>query len=157
MESLLIALDSDFSAKKVALIGYEIGKAAEAEITLLHVVQKPTYFSSPKFSPIIGYDNFNGVETVESDSLPELVERSESFLSHIKLLLGDESIKTIVKSGDYWENILEAARELKVDLIVMGTHSRKGIDKLLSGSVAEKVLHHSLIPILIVPVGSVQQ
>ena len=58
-----------------------------------------------------------------------------------------------MKEGDYAENILKTAKEIKADIIVMGTHSRKGLDKVLLGSIAEKVLHHANIPLFIIPVN----
>ena len=48
------------------------------------------------------------------------------------------------------EEILNRAREEKVDLIVMGTHGRKGIDRILFGSVAEKVVKNADMPVLTV-------
>ena len=76
----------------------------------------------------------------------------EDYLENVKWNLGDETIETIVKEGDYAENILQTAKEMNADMIVLGTHSRKGLDKVLLGSVAENVLHHSTIPLLIIPV-----
>ena len=48
------------------------------------------------------------------------------------------------------EEILSRAREEKADLIVMGTHGRKGIDRILFGSVAEKVVKNADMPVLTV-------
>ncbi len=48
--------------------------------------------------------------------------------------------------------ILNTAKELGADIIVMGTHSRHGLDKFLMGSVAEKVLHKTTFPLYIIPV-----
>lgn len=152
MKQILIALESNDSAKKVAVIGNDIGQAMKAHVSLLHVVHEPTYFSSLKFSPIMGYDNSSGLETVESDKLPELMVKSARFLDYMKEFLDNEGISTVVKSGEYWETIVETAQELKAELIVLGTHNRKGIDRLVSGSVAEKVLHHSTVPVLIIPI-----
>jgi nucleotide-binding universal stress UspA family protein len=75
----------------------------------------------------------------------------------MKWKLGDETIETIIKEGDYAENILQTAKEIKADIIVIGTHSRKGLDKVLLGSVAENVLHHTKIPLFIIPVKSPEE
>jgi len=56
--------------------------------------------------------------------------------------------KTIVTSGDPAEQVLETARDLDADLIVMGTHGRKGLGHLVLGSVAERVVRESPIPVL---------
>jgi nucleotide-binding universal stress UspA family protein len=61
-------------------------------------------------------------------------------------------LKRFLKEGEFDESILQSAKEMQVDIIVLGTHSRKGLGKILMGSVAEKVLHHTSIPLFIIPV-----
>jgi len=53
-----------------------------------------------------------------------------------------------VISGDPAERVLETARGLEADLIVMGTHGRRGLSHLVLGSVAERVVRESLVPVL---------
>ncbi|MEO6001384.1 MAG: universal stress protein, partial [Chitinophagaceae bacterium] len=74
-----------------------------------------------------------------------------NYLDKSKQHLKDETIQIIVGNGVFPEVILNTAKELNVDIIVMGTHSRHGLEKILVGSVAENVLHHSLIPLFIIP------
>lgn len=57
----------------------------------------------------------------------------------------------ITDAGDVHREILEQAQTLKADLIVMGTHGRSGFDRLLLGSVAEKVLRKATCPVMVVP------
>jgi nucleotide-binding universal stress UspA family protein len=63
------------------------------------------------------------------------------------------SFETVTKSGKEAEEILEFARKEQVDLIVMGTHGRTGMEHVFFGSVAEKVIRHSPIPVLVIPSG----
>ncbi len=56
--------------------------------------------------------------------------------------------ETLVTSGDPGEQVLETARALDADLIVMGTHGRRGLSHLVLGSVAERVVRESPIPVL---------
>src|SRR5207253_4081305 len=61
-----------------------------------------------------------------------------------------------VRDGDPGSQIVEAAKEFAADLIVMGTRGRSGLERLLVGSVARKVLHHAPCSVLVVgatPVG----
>ena len=58
--------------------------------------------------------------------------------------------ETLVISGDPAERVLETARGLAADLIVMGTHGRKGLSRLVLGSVAERVVRESPVPVLTV-------
>lgn len=62
-----------------------------------------------------------------------------------------------MRIGDFAETILKTAIDLEVDIIVLGTHSRSGIRKLLMGSVAEHVLHHCVTPVFIVPTRDIDE
>jgi nucleotide-binding universal stress UspA family protein len=57
-------------------------------------------------------------------------------------------VMTIFKIGVAWDEIIGAARRLDVGLIVMGTHGRRGLPRVLMGSVAEKVVRLSPVPVL---------
>jgi nucleotide-binding universal stress UspA family protein len=122
-----------------------------AQVILLHVISDYVYYSSLDYSPILGYDSFSNLGTIQTGTLDELKKAAQNYLDTTKKHLGDEAIQTIVKDGDFGQVILETAKELNVDVIVMGTHGRRGLNKILIGSVAEKVLHHSSIPLFIIP------
>ncbi len=51
------------------------------------------------------------------------------------------------------EEILNIAKEWEADVIVMGTHGRTGLSHLFSGSVAEHVIHHAIVPVMVIPPG----
>jgi len=63
---------------------------------------------------------------------------------------GVESIRGSVAGGSPYRQILASAEEHDIDLIVMGTHGRRGIDRYLLGSVAEKVVRTAEPPVLTV-------
>jgi nucleotide-binding universal stress UspA family protein len=65
--------------------------------------------------------------------------------------LQDQTIKTIVKEGDFSAAISKTAKEMHADIIAMGSNSRKWLENIVMGSVTEKVLHHTSIPLFIVP------
>lgn len=157
MKKILIALDNNASAQKIAETGYELSEALHAETILLHITSDSTYYSYLNYSPILGFDSFSNLDVVQTDTVKELKRTAEDYLDNVKLSLGDETIETVVKRGDYAENILQTAKEMNADVIVMGTHSRKGLDKVLLGSVAEKVLHLANIPLFIIPVKSPEE
>jgi nucleotide-binding universal stress UspA family protein len=56
-----------------------------------------------------------------------------------------------VEEGKPYETILKVASEWAADLIIIGTHGRTGLSHLLMGSVAENVVRHSEIPVMIIP------
>lgn len=151
MKKILIALDYNPSAQKIAETGHNLAKAMKARTILLHVTSDATYYSSLNYSPIMGFGGFSSVDTVQTDTAEELKKVAQDYLDKSKQHLRDEKIQTVVKNGAIGETILKTATDLKVDIIVMGTHSRRGLEKILVGSVAENVLHHSSIPLLIIP------
>jgi nucleotide-binding universal stress UspA family protein len=65
-----------------------------------------------------------------------------------------KDIERVVLRGEPTEEILKFAREHSVDLIIMGTHSRRGLDKILFGNTAERVLMNSKCPVLTVGPGA---
>jgi nucleotide-binding universal stress UspA family protein len=70
---------------------------------------------------------------------------------YVKKIEDGVRFEIVTKSGREDEEIITFAKQEKVDLVVMGTHGRTGIEHVFFGSVAEKVLRHSPFPLLIIP------
>ena len=151
MKKILIALDYDPTAQKVAEIGFSFGDNQHVEITLLHVIGKPSFYASSAYNPIMGFGGFTNLDLLAPDMINELKNTSLHFLEKTKLHLGDSTIKILVKEGSTGELILETAKELNAYVIVMGSHSKRWLENILMGSVTEHVLHHTTIPLFIIP------
>lgn len=150
MKKVMIAVDLDPTAQKVAEIGYSLAKTMGAEIILLHIIVDGMYYSKGNF-PIMGYTGFIISPLLHSTDTEDAKAESQNYLLKIKDHLGDNAIRTVVKEGDAADMIVKAANELKADVVVMGSHSRRWLEEILVGSVTEKVLHHSTVPLFIVP------
>jgi nucleotide-binding universal stress UspA family protein len=151
MKKVLIALDYDPSSVKVAEKGYALGKKMGAKIVLMHVLYEPVYYSSLEYSPIVGFNDTMNMGTFQTDTIQGLKEAAQHFLDKTKHHLADKTIQTILKEGETADSILEAAKDLNADIIVLGTHSRKWLENILMGSVTENVLKHSTLPLFIIP------
>jgi len=152
MKKVLIALDYDPSAQKVAEAGYSMAKAMNAGVVLLHVISDPVYYSSTEYSPIMGFNGYTNILPSQmEDNIEAIKKASLQFLDKSRHHLGDKTIQTVVGEGDFAESILKVAKDMHIDIIVMGSHSRRWLDEILMGSVTENVLHHSTIPLFIVP------
>ena len=151
VKKVLIALDYNPTAQKVAEEGFSMAKAMKAEVILLHVIVDPLYYSSEEYSPIMGFNDYMDIGLSQSDSVNELKKAPLQFLDKTKHHLGDKSIQTKVEEGDFAESILKTAKNLHAYIIVMGSHSRKCLENILMGSVTEKVLQHTSIPHFIIP------
>lgn len=157
MKKVLIALDFDPVAQKIAESGYALAKSMNAKVVLLHVVSDAAYYSSLNYSPMMGFDSFNNFDILQTGAVEELRKAAASYLKRSKEHLNDDTIETIIKEGDFGDAILDAAIEINADIIVMGSHGRRGLDKILLGSVAEKVLHKTTIPLFIIPTKNLEE
>jgi nucleotide-binding universal stress UspA family protein len=150
MKKILIALDYDPAAEKVADAGYSLAKEIKAAVTLIHVVSDFSYYSSIEYAPM-GFIGYIDSHPVGMDIIKSLEKVGQDLLDKSKQHLGDDAIKTIVKDGDPATSILDTAKEFDVDIIVMGSHGRKWLEAIVMGSVTEKVLHHTSVPLYIIP------
>lgn len=151
IKTVLIALDYDPTSQKIAEEGFSLAKAMSAEVILLHVIADSTYYSALEYSPIVGFLGFSGNDWSHLLDADGLKNATIHFLDKVKHHLGEETIQTMVKEGDFAKAILEAAKDLHADVIVMGSHSKRWLDEILVGSVTEKVLHHTSLPLYIIP------
>ncbi len=151
MKNILIALDYAPNAQKVAEIGFSLNENKNARITLLHVVTNPAYYGSTVYDPIMGFGGYTNLDLMAPDILNELKHTSQQFLDTVKLHLDDATINTIVREGEVAETILAVAKYLQADTIVMGSHSKRWLENILLGSITEKVLHHTSVPLFIIP------
>jgi nucleotide-binding universal stress UspA family protein len=151
LDKVLIALDYDPTAKKVAEAGFAIAKSMNAKVFLLHVIGDPVNYSSTAYSPIVGFTGYSDIGQLQLNIDEALQNATTQYLDIIRQHLGDETIETIIKVGDIAESILKSAKDLHADVIVMGSHSQKWLEKILMGSVTEKVLQLTDLPLLVVP------
>jgi len=150
MKKILIALDYNPTAQKVAEVGFSLAKSMNAEIVLLHVITDPVYYSTLGYSPIMGFNGFVNTSPTVLD-IDGLKNVSLEYLDKSRQHLGDKTIQTMVEEGDFAETILETAKKVHADFIVVGSHSQKWLENILMGSVTEKVLNLTSIPLFIVP------
>jgi len=151
MKKVLIALDYDPTAKKVAEVGFDFAKTMGAEVVLLHVISDPVYYSSTDYSPIMGFTGYLNPDPLQLNTLEVLKTASLNYLDKTRIHLGDKTIQTVVEEGDFADSIVKTARKLHVDMIILGSHSQKWLENIVMGSVTEEVLRLSEIPMLIIP------
>jgi len=142
ISKVLIALDYDPTARIVAEKGYLFAKSLGAEVILMHVVLDLVYYSL----------EYLYKDPLKLDAVDELNQISTAFLEKTKLHLNDTKIQILIKEGDFADAILAAAKEVDADIIVMGSHSNNWLENIVMGSVTEKVLKNTSIPLLIIPI-----
>lgn len=148
---ILIALDYNPTAQKVAESAYALGIETNSQMVLLHVLAEPIQYATSGYSSIMGFGGYIDLEMLPSFGNEQLIQSSQEYLEATKKFLGNDTIQTLVKEGNVAETILEIASQINADLIVMGSHSKGWLEQKLIGSQTENVLHHTPIPLLIIP------
>ena len=136
---ILIAVDSSEYSMKAAKKGLELAHQLGAKAALLYVIDK---------SQSLG--NVDAGITHE-EALIILKKEAEQTLDELTQMYNGNEIMKFMPEGNPDEDIIETAKDWNADLLVMGTHGRTGLKHLLMGSVAERVMRHSEIPVMIVP------
>lgn len=135
-----ILVPTDFSEGSQAAIEYArmMAKAFGARIIVMHVIESVTYLMTESLQWV---DVYSRVQTAVEPVLAELVDELEQ--------RGVAASSRLVQ-GAADEDIVAEARKAGVDLIIMGTHGRRGMRHLLTGSVAERVVRTAPCPVLTV-------
>jgi nucleotide-binding universal stress UspA family protein len=94
---------------------------------------------------------------LQLDSAEAIKNMSMNYLDSARKHLGDESIETIIKEGEVAEAIIETANEIHAQVIVMGSHSQKWFEKIIMGSVTEKVMQSTKLPLFVIPTKEFNQ
>jgi nucleotide-binding universal stress UspA family protein len=139
VERILVPLD--FSEKSNQALAYAVALAADmkAKIILMHVIE-PVYVSADP-----GLTCIPQLTTTEQKSDGKRMR--EIAAEFVPKGLFD---KTVVRVGTPYHEITTAAKCLRADLIVIATHGRTGLDHVLMGSTAERVVRHASCPVLTV-------
>lgn len=136
LKNILFA--TDFSPSAEAALPYALGLAKQygARVHGLHVRFPATY-------PIVGPEGMPQV-------LEAAQEQAKFEAKQIHQMLGGVPHEVTVAEGELWPMVNEIADRQKTDLIVMGTHGRKGVSRALLGSAAEEVFRKAGCPVLTV-------
>jgi nucleotide-binding universal stress UspA family protein len=150
ISKILIGIDDSKYAEYAASYGFDIAHTFNAHVGLVHIVE-PALIPETSTDTIMGLPMQN-VDVNEMNLLDLQKDHSENIIQRtITKYAGDLQVTHFNEFGATADGILSCSREFKADLIVIGTHSRTGIDRLLMGSVAESVVRNSEVPVLVVP------
>jgi nucleotide-binding universal stress UspA family protein len=134
---ILIALDESPISAHALDVAVSLAESVQGDIGFVYVID---------ISIVAGSEGFPALEVLNDlrQAGRDLFERATARLPSTK------TAWQFLKEGSPAEQIVEAAREWGANLIVIGSHGRSGVPRLILGSVAEKVLHLARCPVLIV-------
>ena len=123
---------------------YGIARRDEGLLYILHVIPRNLHQET-----IRGYVSKDILRNIQKDLEQELDDNYKE--RYTKKIEDAVRFEVVTKSGREDEEIIEFAKKEKVDIIVMGTHGKTGIEHVFFGSVAEKVLRRSPFPLFVIP------
>ena len=134
---ILVAMDRSKYSEKAFDQAISIAKICKSTLFVLSVV-----------------DLYPEVKEIVLTHEGKVIKGTKEFLEGVKAKATKENIpcETIMHiGGQPYEFIIQEAKEKNIDLILMGTHGRTGLDKLLIGSVAERVVGHAPCAVMVTP------
>lgn len=140
IKRLLAPTDFSESSKQALHYALEFARGFNTELHILNVVE-PVVYPAEMFSQV-------GMIDVESVLEKSSKEEMEIWLKDIPT--DKRPITTAVEHGRPFAEIIRYAQEHQIDLIILGTHGRSGLDHFLLGSTAEKVIRKAPCPVLTV-------
>ena len=140
-DKILFALDFSENSEHAFAYAISMAKNFNARLIILHIIQEPVDLSG-FYVPHISFENLE----------KEIKEGAEKMMENFcaKMITDFSNYETVVVAGIPYQVILRKAVDENVSLIVMGTQGRKGIDHLLFGSNAERVVRSAKCPVLTV-------
>ena len=140
-KKILVPVDLSESSEKILPYVRMVAKKFDAKIHILFAARVFQYFTSI----YVPHPSINKFEQ-------EIIEGAEKKLYEFidKHFKEHPGTKTAVVAGDASEEIINYVESQGIDLIIMGTHGRKGMDKVIFGSVAARVVKTAPVPVLVV-------
>ncbi len=141
---ILVTVDGTPQAEAVIPHAVDIARSMAAEITIIRIVEPVNSDWSERGAL--------GKGQGDSSAGSAFTEQAEMYLLRLAATIdaAGVNVNTIVKQGQPARQIVATADEIDADAIAMSTHSRRGINRLMFGSVAEVVLHESNLPVILV-------
>jgi nucleotide-binding universal stress UspA family protein len=140
LRQILVPVDFTETSEKALAYAIEFARTMNASLTIMHAYQIPVY-GFPDGAYVTTADVAAQISTAAQGRLDALVESLKS---------SNVPVTAVLRDGVAWEEINAVAAETKADLIIIGTHGRRGLARALLGSVAENVIRTGVVPVLVI-------
>ena len=143
IKNILVPTDCSELSQKALLYAISLAETFKAKMTLLYVAD---------YTSVAGMDSRYIPDEVFQKLLDEKKKSDEKQLEDFWRHNNNSDVKAELKilNGDTYSQIVKFAKQVNIDIIIMGTHGRTGLQHILMGSVAEKVVRYSPYPVLTV-------
>ncbi|RYZ99193.1 MAG: universal stress protein [Sphingobacteriaceae bacterium] len=151
ISKIIIGVDDSKYAHHAAKYGFGIARKFNAAVGLVNIIE-PIVSPLDTSDSILGMPLANVSAPEEIDLINSQSTMSERIIDRIIQEFGEGlSVSHFSEYGSTADGILQCSTEFGADLIVVGTHKRSGLDRLIMGDVAEGVTRHAKVPVLVVP------
>ncbi|OQA69035.1 MAG: stress protein UspA [Ignavibacteriales bacterium UTCHB2] len=137
IKKVLVPIDFSDYSKSALKYAINFSKFFNAEIILIYVVE-----------PVIYPLDFSMGQIAMPSFSTEWDQRAKEELDKLAKKEINSSVKTIIKTGKPFLEIIETAKEENIDLIIIATHGHTGVEHIIFGSTAEKVVRKAPCPVL---------
>ena len=142
--NIMLAVDGSNSSKRAIEEAVKLARIANAPIHAVYVIDKSALFNYGGY-----YDPQALIEALRKDGRSALGQVHEA-LGAAGVTGDEEMVETEGIADDISTYLLRMAEKLKADVVVMGTHGRRGVARLVIGSVAERFLRFATCPVMLV-------
>ena len=139
---ILVPVDGSPTAQKAAEKAAGLAKAFGSKVTAIYVID-PYPFTGLGSDFAYGQAEYLTAATAEAKEATEAAQAT-------MVQAGVPVTTQVIEAHAPWRGILDTAKAVGADLIVMGSHGRRGLEKVVLGSVAQRVLSHAHLSVLIV-------
>ena len=139
IQKILVPTDGSVYSMRAAEYGIRIAKMLSAQILVVYVID------------VVVLDQISNA-TERGNVELELKQAGQRYVNYVLGLAEKEGVKSssLLAKGRPYEQIVHLAKESNIDLIVMGTYGRRGAERVLIGSVAERVIEYAPCPVLVI-------
>jgi nucleotide-binding universal stress UspA family protein len=145
---IVVAIDGSQTSRRAFSAALDLAETNGATLQAYYVVESaPVFYDVPGYDPSILRDELvEEGSTLGHSALAAMKERGVEGGVAMAEASSVEDVSTL---------ILQAATKFNADLLVMGTHGRRGLQRLIEGSVAERCLREARLPVLVIPAAAV--
>ena len=151
IKRILVPIDYSPCSRVALRLAAELGQRFGAALDVVHVWDRPSYVSDVVLTRTDAISPKSLIVLIEENARRDLAE----FLTSAEVPAGTALSSRLV-AGDPASALLHEVKLGNHDLVVIGTHGRTGLSHILLGSVAEKLVRLSPVPVLTVPDGAAQ-
>lgn len=142
-QRILVATDGTALSRKAVTAAIDMARLCSAQLVVLNVLER--YQTSFYEGIAVSSQNVAGIEEKRRDVAQAIVDAAKDAAAR----QGVQAKGVLVYSGVVAEAVIAAATKHKADLVVMASHGRRGIKRVLLGSETQHVLTHSTVPVLV--------